>query len=1199
MARGVPRKIANRVNTGSKTNGGGNSPYSSDSDDDFGTLSAIKNGADVRDLVFGDIPSQQIPAKRAFIFLLSFSFLLIISIGLFLSGFLLSRVELPNISSCNLRETFPNISSIDDKDPKSFFSSWSYFSSSKSNSVNLADIEASGCWLPKRYKKTVFIIIDALRFDFTKYDETYDVKYSNVKKSKDNEYDFTDSAFTGSFAFKNKMPFIKKLLSKDYWGHSLLFRGLADPPTTTLQRIKALTTGTLPTFVDAGANFFGQEIAEDNIIHKLNAFGKNVIFMGDDTWENTYTNRFNQSFPYPSLEVWDLHTVDNGILKHLHPTLEGKENKDWDVLIAHFLGVDHAGHRYGPSHPEMSKKLLQMDGVLQDVVEKLDDETLLVVIGDHGMDNKGDHGGDSENELNAAMFLYSKKELFNPALKSNSTNEAKFFNKYLNLLEQNSLKLDSTGPFVFQYGDRTFPQIDLVPSLSLLLGLPIPYGNLGTIIPELFYVNDKEFSGYKSWQRLLDASRINAHQIHSYLAAYDTLTYGKLLTPDLQRDFSIAESQYHLVGEGKKPISKANEFDDDDDTILLLISNFISFTRKALTVARKNWARFDLKLISYGVVGLTFTIISLFLFIYFDSSIDRDYNPITFIFGSLFFIVLGLIDTYGLKIIDYKTLNRGIGSLSSNSASTVDKLLKIVYDEYDSTSVDIKFTIAFWFVLGFSISYIISTLSRSWLTTSLVFKFIKSQLMPRDYKNALNPIVLLSVLLYGFTIASDCFTIFEDHATHHILQALTFGTIIWNYYNHSDPSANSESKNISKEISHRDNAITLLAIFMVLTRLIRLPTVCREEQAPYCIPTFYSDSTSSISAWWTIPTLAIVHLVVYLSIRKLLKHGDNSHSAGIVISEYTLPILMFVGWVYWALDTYENSVDTQKAIGNDIISLLIRNVSSIKYHWARILFPFAILSGFCLYIQDPSTLSVDIIPRVDTKELKASPKLHIRGLANSAPSSLLVISSIVYVILQLFQKPMGAIALGIEYLMLMIIISIPTENVPLSVRFVMILLTSKLGFFGTGHQYNLASIHWDTSTIGLRKLSFIFSPIPVLLNTFGAQMLAASAFPIAMLWMNRIKSPTEFLKLLLFGWTLPRVFELWVSVIIATLHRRHLMVWRVFAPKMLFLGLECVFTLTFLGCTTAIIVSTYIAYFGRNRFLDILHSFIASKNKNE
>lgn len=49
---------------------------------------------------------------------------------------------------------------------------------------------------------------------------------------------------------------------------------------------------------------------------------------------------------------------------------------------------------------------------LRGLVERLENDTLLVVIGDHGMTVTGDHGGDSELEISAALFLYSPKALF-------------------------------------------------------------------------------------------------------------------------------------------------------------------------------------------------------------------------------------------------------------------------------------------------------------------------------------------------------------------------------------------------------------------------------------------------------------------------------------------------------------------------------------------------------------------------------------------------------------------------------------------------------------------------------------------------------------------------------------------------------------------------------------------------------------------
>ena len=45
------------------------------------------------------------------------------------------------------------------------------------------------------------------------------------------------------------------------------------------------------------------------------------------------------------------------------------------------------------------------------VIATLDDDTVLFVMGDHGMTRTGDHGGDSDDEVDAALFVYSPKPL--------------------------------------------------------------------------------------------------------------------------------------------------------------------------------------------------------------------------------------------------------------------------------------------------------------------------------------------------------------------------------------------------------------------------------------------------------------------------------------------------------------------------------------------------------------------------------------------------------------------------------------------------------------------------------------------------------------------------------------------------------------------------------------------------------------------
>ncbi len=57
----------------------------------------------------------------------------------------------------------------------------------------------------------------------------------------------------------------------------------------------------------------------------------------------------------------------------------------------------------------MGEKLTQMDQMIRDVIRELDEETILFVMGDHGMTHTGDHGGDSQSEIDSVLFVYSKK----------------------------------------------------------------------------------------------------------------------------------------------------------------------------------------------------------------------------------------------------------------------------------------------------------------------------------------------------------------------------------------------------------------------------------------------------------------------------------------------------------------------------------------------------------------------------------------------------------------------------------------------------------------------------------------------------------------------------------------------------------------------------------------------------------------------
>lgn len=349
-------------------------------------------------------------------------FIHVIGILLFTRGFLLTRTELPHHSNCSDVSLSPCIP------PSSP-------SSSSSQAGNAA------CWTKPAIDRLVIIIFDALRFDFV-----------------------APSGF-----FPEKKPWMDKLqviqkVAAEAGSSSRIFKAIADPPTTSLQRLKGLTTGGLPTFVDVGNSFGAPAIVEDNFIQQLVENGKRVVMMGDDTWLQLFPHHFNKSFPYPSFNVKDLDTVDNGCVKHLLPSLyEG----NWDVLIAHFLGVDHAGHIFGVDTKPMVQKLEQYNGIVEEVVEVLKSQsgpgglhenTFLVVMGDHAQTLNGDHGGGSPDEVETAIFAMSSKpvpSVLPPELDSVSC----------------GLNMDAK-----QICIGTVEQLDFAATMSAMLGVPFPFG---------------------------------------------------------------------------------------------------------------------------------------------------------------------------------------------------------------------------------------------------------------------------------------------------------------------------------------------------------------------------------------------------------------------------------------------------------------------------------------------------------------------------------------------------------------------------------------------------------------------------------------------------------------------------------------------------------------------------------------------------
>lgn len=958
------------------------------------------------------------------ILLVFLAILQFISIAFFTRGFLLTRNVLPNISQ------------FDDNLPQ----------------------------LEPKFKRAVILIVDALRFDFAIPIE------SNVA----NDY------------YHNNMPIFYDTFntaSNDY--SSILLKFIADPPTTTLQRLKGLTTGSLPTFVDAGSNFNGEIIEEDNLIKQFYLNGKDTWFVGDDTWDALFRPFLsNNSIPYESLNVWDLHTVDNGVISYFNEHLD---SNDWDILIGHMLGVDHVGHKYGPNHHTMKDKQKQVNDFISDIIKSLDDDTLLVVMGDHGMDHTGNHGGDSTDELESTLFLYGKK----PHQFSHFVDGSKEVYNISNLGSDY----------------RKVNQIDLVSTLSLVLGTPVPFNSLGWPIEEIFTKDEDKKA----------ATKIMVNQL---------LEYKKTIGLEFHND----------------KINKINNLMDriTEDYDFRLGGEYQAYF---LELCKDLWARFDYYGIGTGIILMTISLILLLAITKLIPSIVMNQMVQEFPPWICLMSLVSNISFFGIYYVFPKS------------------------PLIDSWLWCFLFATATGIIIGCCIP-IFDRYNFAWIIVK-VWEDLFS-----DYWSFIG---LSAVIIHSILFASNSFTIWEDRIVTFLI--ITFGmlTLFEFVFLPKRQSTNSllvakisENEGTTSGVNSSTANSNLLPlsrfarllggyhsiVLIICTRLASMITVCREEQGDKCTPTFVTASNNSL---WCMGLCLLVIFLIPSFIKGYYNLTSSYQAAAPIWVDIFLKGSLFVNFIYWSLNTIENSD--------------MPNFEQFKYDFTIAKFTLSrIIAGFSLialnigWFMGPLCIKLNVY-NTDIKSHQAT----ILGYMNIYGSEyfLLVINMLISVML--FNKPLAQLSICLMVNQILSILEIVDllklkENIigPIALG-----LIAYQQFFTTGHQATIPSVQWDIAFILSDKIQFPLSHIALIFNTFGPHILVALAVALVTLW----NQPPDVLKpqtllgrivsncgiLLSYNTILCLSSFIW-----ATFFRRHLMVWKIFCPRYMFACFSLIVTQVFI-----------------------------------
>ena len=793
--------------------------------------------------------------------------------------------------------------------------------------------------------------------------------------------------------------------------------------------------------------------------------------MGDDTWTTVFPASFesNMTFPYDSFNVEDLHTVDKGIIKHLFPLLKD-ESKPWDFIIGHFLGVDHVGHRVGPDHPVMKAKLEQMDLVLRDVVDLLDDDTLLVLMGDHGMDRKGDHGGDTELEVTAAVWFYSKgRPILHPKAQIPET------------LLPKTLFPGATVPH------RSIQQIDLVPTLSLLLGLPIPYNNLGSLVPELFW-DDLEGRRFNS------ALEMNFAQVERYLRSYRASPHGSELDNSWAKLQKLADTA----------IERPPGF---------FWTSLNDYMRRALAVCRELWAQFNVTLIGMGLTLLALGTLATWE-IWTKLATEKEQW-----------------ETWEAKVIKFNAYGAGIGLVLGALAIPFRNHIK-----------------------GLEIAHVL--LFGASLASTLACVVVSRPKVSDIHLKAL-PILLV---LHSAAFGSNSFTVWEDRIIAFLLLTSIVPNVMTGF---SAPTARL-----------RYRILGFSALFAVCVRLMAASTVCREEQQPHCHVTFFA------SASLTAPPLPVLVMAVPMAlglpfvVRRFLQISQSDKGLARLLLPWIMPTVLLQGCLAWMSEWLETA-----EVADPSWSSALR-LGRTALGWGSALEILVI--GCSLWWAVLLCLRVSTTQQTDPK---ANTEVTVVGFANAYGAPYLMFWCIPFGVFYTVSQLTAQIAMGLAAIAILSHLevvdsvrdvrsldaafssatpsaalhldSLPSASMSVSFNEVAPLALLALhAFYATGHQSTISSIQWKSAFVLAPTLTYPLSPTSVILNTFGAQFVIALAAPLLALWnvaplphpaqthVARREATRAALGVMLYHTTL-----LLGSAGSSAWLRRHLMVWKIFAPR--------------------------------------------------
>lgn len=160
----------------------------------------------------------------------------------------------------------------------------------------------------------------------------------------------------------------------------------------TVPCVQTILEGRQSPFAAGLENFTGKPGGAQSVPAIMARAGLNLAMISDFTLDTLYGDLAKVSI---NVEQWPGDYLDHDLetIKQAHKWLD---EGGYDALLVHVVGTDKVAHRQRPGHPKYAEHYATVDEALDGLYKRLDySKDHLIVVGDHGHDQKGHHTRDS------------------------------------------------------------------------------------------------------------------------------------------------------------------------------------------------------------------------------------------------------------------------------------------------------------------------------------------------------------------------------------------------------------------------------------------------------------------------------------------------------------------------------------------------------------------------------------------------------------------------------------------------------------------------------------------------------------------------------------------------------------------------------------------------------------------------------------